>query len=150
MLSPDNDHPFRVAALFASHSPESQGIELSGRIQILDSGDLLISNVRESDAGLYTCIRANEAGIVTEEAYLGVMGKFGFCVCYPYKFLKYRKLFITRYRDLYSANADRSTSSGYDGPIGAYCGTSVPGFIRSDGTVQHRLVPGTTVRYLTR
>ncbi|XP_065084745.1 protein sidekick isoform X3 [Ochlerotatus camptorhynchus] len=52
---------------------ESQGIELSGRIQILDSGDLLISNVRESDAGLYTCIRANEAGIVTEEAYLGVM-----------------------------------------------------------------------------
>lgn len=35
----------------------------------------MISNVRESDAGLYTCIRANEAGIVTEEAYLGVMGK---------------------------------------------------------------------------
>ncbi|XP_055523090.1 protein sidekick isoform X5 [Wyeomyia smithii] len=52
---------------------ESQGIELSGRVQILDTGDLLISNVRESDAGLYTCIRANEAGIVTGEAYLGVM-----------------------------------------------------------------------------
>ncbi|XP_062537067.1 protein sidekick isoform X3 [Armigeres subalbatus] len=52
---------------------ESQGIELSGRIQILDSGDLLVSNVRESDAGLYTCIRANEAGIVTGEAFLGVM-----------------------------------------------------------------------------
>ncbi|XP_039445727.1 protein sidekick isoform X4 [Culex pipiens pallens] len=52
---------------------ESQGIELSGRIQILDSGDLLISNVRESDTGLYTCIRANEAGVVTGEAHLGVM-----------------------------------------------------------------------------
>lgn len=38
-------------------------------------GDLLISNVRESDAGLYTCTRANEAGAVTGEAYLGVMGK---------------------------------------------------------------------------
>lgn len=56
--------------------PESQGIELSGRIQILDSGDLLISNVRESDTGLYTCIRANEAGVVTGEAHLGVMGKW--------------------------------------------------------------------------
>ncbi|XP_058815648.1 protein sidekick isoform X3 [Topomyia yanbarensis] len=52
---------------------ESQGIELSGRVQILDTGDLLISNVRESDTGLYTCIRANEAGIVTGEAFLGVM-----------------------------------------------------------------------------
>lgn len=45
----------------------------------------MISNVRESDAGLYTCIRANEAGIVTEEAYLGVMGKSRFaCVCDPF------------------------------------------------------------------
>lgn len=50
-------------------------VELSGRIQVLESGDLLISNVRESDAGLYTCTRANEAGTVNGEAYLGVMGK---------------------------------------------------------------------------
>lgn len=54
---------------------ESIPIELSGRVQILESGDLLISNVRESDAGLYTCMRANEAGAVTGGAYLGVMGK---------------------------------------------------------------------------
>lgn len=45
-------------------------------MQILETGDLLISNVRESDAGLYGCIRANEAGTVFGEAYLGVMGKF--------------------------------------------------------------------------
>lgn len=51
-------------------------IEVSGRVQVLDSGDLLISNVRESDAGLYTCSRSNEAGTVGGEAYLSVMGKF--------------------------------------------------------------------------
>lgn len=50
-------------------------IEVSGRVQILETGDLLISNVRETDAGLYTCIRSNEAGSVTGQAYLGVMGK---------------------------------------------------------------------------
>lgn len=49
-------------------------VELSGRVQILETGDLLISNVRETDAGLYSCIRSNEAGSVTGEAYLGVMG----------------------------------------------------------------------------
>lgn len=54
---------------------ESLPVELSGRVQILESGDLLISNVRESDAGLYNCTRANEAGAVTGGAYLGVMGK---------------------------------------------------------------------------
>lgn len=50
-------------------------VEISGRVQILDSSDLLISNVRDSDAGLYKCIRSNEAGSVEGEAYLGVMGK---------------------------------------------------------------------------
>lgn len=53
---------------------DSTPVELSNRVQILETGDLLISNVRESDAGLYNCIRANEAGTVTGEAYLGVMG----------------------------------------------------------------------------
>lgn len=50
-------------------------MEVTGRVQVLETGDLLISNVRESDAGLYGCIRANEAGTVFGEAYLGVMGK---------------------------------------------------------------------------
>lgn len=50
--------------------------ETSGRIQILESGDLLISNVRESDAGLYTCMRSNEAGTVQGEAFLTVMGEY--------------------------------------------------------------------------
>lgn len=57
---------------------DSMPVELSGRVQILETGDLLISNVRETDAGLYKCIRSNEAGSVTGEAYLGVMGKFHF------------------------------------------------------------------------
>lgn len=50
-------------------------MEYSGRIQVLDSGDLLISNVRETDAGLYACVRSNEAGSVNGQAYLSVMGK---------------------------------------------------------------------------
>lgn len=50
-------------------------MEYSGRVQVLDSGDLLISNVRETDAGLYACVRSNEAGTVNGQAYLGVMGK---------------------------------------------------------------------------
>lgn len=43
-------------------------------MQILDSGDLLISNVRETDGGLYTCIRENEAGRVIGSGYLTVLG----------------------------------------------------------------------------
>lgn len=49
-------------------------LEISGRVQHLDSGDLLISNVRETDAGRYTCVRSNEAGSVNGKAYLNVMG----------------------------------------------------------------------------
>ncbi|XP_055915597.1 protein sidekick isoform X4 [Eupeodes corollae] len=52
---------------------ETQLVEVSSRVQILESGDLLISNIRESDAGLYTCVRSNEAGTVNGEAYLGVL-----------------------------------------------------------------------------
>lgn len=54
-------------------------MEYSGRVQVLDSGDLLISNVRETDAGLYACSRSNEAGTVNGQAYLGVMGKCHVC-----------------------------------------------------------------------
>lgn len=50
-------------------------IETSGRIQILETGDLLISAVKESDAGFYSCIRANEAGEVRGSAFLSVLGE---------------------------------------------------------------------------
>lgn len=64
----------------------SEPVETSSRVQVLESGDLLISNVHESDAGQYSCIRANEAGMVMAEAVLTVMGKtdsllhLSFCV----------------------------------------------------------------------
>lgn len=54
---------------------ETQLVEISSRVQILESGDLLISNIRSSDAGLYICVRANEAGSVKGEAFLSVLGK---------------------------------------------------------------------------
>ncbi|XP_046867554.1 protein sidekick, partial [Drosophila willistoni] len=52
---------------------ETQLVEISSRVQILESGDLLISNIRASDAGLYICVRANEAGSVKGEAFLSVL-----------------------------------------------------------------------------
>ncbi|KAH8387797.1 hypothetical protein KR093_009477, partial [Drosophila rubida] len=52
---------------------ETQLVEISSRVQILESGDLLIANIRASDAGLYICVRANEAGTVKGEAFLGVL-----------------------------------------------------------------------------
>ena len=48
-------------------------ISFSGRIQILEDGGLLIAKVRKTDRGLYSCVRANEAGSVRGEAYLSVM-----------------------------------------------------------------------------
>lgn len=54
----------------------SEPVEISSRVQVLESGDLLISNVYETDAGQYTCIRSNEAGMVMAEALLTVMGKW--------------------------------------------------------------------------
>ncbi|XP_049831894.1 protein sidekick isoform X2 [Schistocerca gregaria] len=48
-------------------------VEASGRIQVLEYGDLLIAAVRENDAGKYTCRRANEGGIVEGSAFLSVL-----------------------------------------------------------------------------
>ncbi|KAF5283152.1 hypothetical protein FQR65_LT02664 [Abscondita terminalis] len=52
---------------------EQNEVEMSGRVQVLDTGDLLIAAVRESDAGFYTCVRSNEAGVVKGSAYLTVL-----------------------------------------------------------------------------
>ncbi|XP_044732733.1 protein sidekick isoform X2 [Chrysoperla carnea] len=48
-------------------------IEVTGRVQIHENGDLLLAAVRENDAGKYACTRANEAGVVHGEAYLTVL-----------------------------------------------------------------------------
>ncbi|KAL3268776.1 hypothetical protein HHI36_007876 [Cryptolaemus montrouzieri] len=48
-------------------------MEPSSRVQILESGDLLIVAVKETDAGSYTCIRSNEAGSVKGSAHLSVL-----------------------------------------------------------------------------
>ncbi|XP_013182226.1 PREDICTED: protein sidekick isoform X2 [Papilio xuthus] len=48
-------------------------IKLSGRLQALDEGDLLITSTTTADSGKYTCIRANDAGNVSGEAYLTVL-----------------------------------------------------------------------------
>lgn len=76
---------------------ETQLVEISSRVQILESGDLLISNIRATDAGLYICVRANEAGTVKGEAYLGVLGKYKENPLLPelnLKFLKYFQLHV--------------------------------------------------------
>ncbi|XP_058175853.1 protein sidekick [Anopheles ziemanni] len=52
---------------------ETLPIESSTRVQILDTGDLLLSNVRETDSGLYTCIRENEAGRIVASGFLTVL-----------------------------------------------------------------------------
>ena len=51
-------------------------LEPSSHYQIFSNGDLVISNVNEADSGAYKCIRSNEAGSVSGEAFLGVLGKF--------------------------------------------------------------------------
>lgn len=66
-------------------------VELTGRVQVLENGDLLISNVRESDAGWYNCIRSNEAGSVTGQAYLGVMGMLINIIKYYYYWFHFIK-----------------------------------------------------------
>ncbi|BES97569.1 Immunoglobulin V-set domain [Nesidiocoris tenuis] len=52
---------------------ENQVVGITGRIQVLESGDLLIAAVKESDAGKYTCVRTNEAGRVDATGYLTVL-----------------------------------------------------------------------------
>lgn len=68
---------------------DTTNVELSGRIQVLESGDLLISHVKETDSGKYTCLGSNEAGTVSESAFLRVMGMFNiilfiFIICLIY------------------------------------------------------------------
>jgi protein sidekick len=55
-------------------STDTQVIAVTGRIQILEAGDLLIAAVRTTDAGKYTCVRSNEAGKLDASAYLTVLG----------------------------------------------------------------------------
>lgn len=45
-------------------------------MQVLENGDLLIAAVRESDAGVYSCLRANEAGQAGGTAYISVLGTY--------------------------------------------------------------------------
>lgn len=52
---------------------ENEALETSGRIQVLENGDLLIAAVRYADAGAYTCIRSNEAGSVEAKGFLAVL-----------------------------------------------------------------------------
>lgn len=50
-------------------------VTILGRTQILEQGDLLIADVKNTDAGKYSCVRQNEAGKVEASAYLSVLGK---------------------------------------------------------------------------
>lgn len=54
-------------------------INLSGKLQILEDSDLLITSTTTADSGKYTCVRANDAGNVSGEAYLTVLGKNFVC-----------------------------------------------------------------------
>ncbi|XP_014300001.2 protein sidekick isoform X2 [Microplitis demolitor] len=47
-------------------------VEIAGRVQLLDTGDLSIAAVNLNDAGKYTCIRSNDAGSVNGSGYLSV------------------------------------------------------------------------------
>ncbi|XP_051172890.1 protein sidekick isoform X3 [Leptopilina boulardi] len=52
---------------------DSFPVEIAGRVQLLENGDLLITAVKANDAGKYTCFRANEAGSVNGSAFLSVL-----------------------------------------------------------------------------
>ncbi|CAD1468247.1 unnamed protein product [Heterotrigona itama] len=62
-----NDHAINISgnSMDDFHSLiDTTPVEIAGRVQVLDNGDLLIAAVKPNDAGKYTCIRANEAGSV--------------------------------------------------------------------------------------
>lgn len=66
----------RMFVLHCAYFVGEKEVETSGRVQILETGDLLLAAVKESDAGYYTCIRTNEAGEVRGSGYLGVLGRY--------------------------------------------------------------------------
>lgn len=107
-------------------------------MQILESGDLLISNVRESDAGLYTCTRANEAGAVTGGAYLGVMGKK--IEFHAVALNQKKKIYEKKITNIDSANANYSTAGRYQSFAWLNRFAAMQGLKRSIRSVQHRLV----------
>ncbi|XP_050687397.1 protein sidekick-like isoform X4 [Eriocheir sinensis] len=47
----------------------------NGHYVIHDSGDILITSVSTRDEGKYTCLRANEAGSLTQDAWLSILVK---------------------------------------------------------------------------
>lgn len=77
-------------------------VSTSSRIQILETGDLLIAAVREKDAGVYTCVRSNEAGEVRGSANLSVLGKYTL-----------QNNTIVLINSIYSSNSNRTAPSGY-------------------------------------
>lgn len=64
-----------LSKVLKSSTSDSNVIESSSRFQIFTNGELVISNVQEKDSGSYKCIRSNEAGSVSGEAFLGVLGE---------------------------------------------------------------------------
>ncbi|XP_014666254.1 PREDICTED: protein sidekick-1-like [Priapulus caudatus] len=51
---------------------DGKDVSSSSHLQILSSGDLFVADVKQSDAGVYTCEAANELGSVTASAHLTV------------------------------------------------------------------------------
>lgn len=82
---------------------DTMPVEIAGRVQVLDNGDLLIAAVKPNDAGKYTCIRANEAGSVNGSAYLSVLGKIYFInirikkIFYIYIYIYFLEKLLYRY-----------------------------------------------------
>lgn len=70
----------RISFQFFSHNhkfwillTDVETLETSAKYQILPNGDLVVSNIREEDMGCYKCIRENESGAVSGEAFLIVL-----------------------------------------------------------------------------